>query len=126
MLKLGMAHSVENKGIADIGRCCYNGSWIAGGYKKITQRDRLREGVDIVVGTPGRLNLFLEEKELNLQQCQYVILDECDILLGDASLFADQVHPLASACITASSSKSSAIVRQESQTSFLPSNNEAR
>lgn len=62
----------------------------AGGYKKITQRDRLREGVDIVIGTPGRLNMFVEEGELKLHSTQFVVLDEVDILLGDASLFAEQ------------------------------------
>ena len=34
--------------------------------------------------------MFVEEGELKLHSTQFVVLDEVDILLGDASLFAEQ------------------------------------
>ena len=37
--------------------------------------------VDVVVGTPGRLNDFLESSVLILERCTYVVLDEADRML---------------------------------------------
>jgi len=41
----------------------------------------LRNGVDIIVGTPGRISDFLERNTLNLKDLQYVVLDEVDRML---------------------------------------------
>jgi ATP-dependent RNA helicase DDX23/PRP28 len=38
----------------------------------------LRKGVEILVGTPGRLKDLIERRYLVLNQCNYVVLDEAD------------------------------------------------
>ena len=38
----------------------------------------LRKGVEIIIGTPGRLNDCVEKHYLVLNQCNYVVLDEAD------------------------------------------------
>ncbi|MBV9659064.1 MAG: DEAD/DEAH box helicase [Verrucomicrobia bacterium] len=49
------------------------------GYAK--QVELLQKGMDIWVGTPGRMLDFLERGELSLQHLQTVVLDEADRLL---------------------------------------------
>ena len=50
--------------------------------KNIQNRElSLQRGSDIVVGTPGRIKDFLNQKKLNLQQCQIIVLDEVDRML---------------------------------------------
>ena len=66
--------------------CCAH----AGGRKWATQRDALRAGVDVVVGTPGRLVTLLSSGALDLSACQTLVLDEADVLLGDAAAFSEQ------------------------------------
>lgn len=43
-----------------------------------------------MVGTPGRLSELLKAGDLLLDQCQAVVLDEVDILLGDTGMFQEQ------------------------------------
>lgn len=47
-----------------------------GGEDLKTQMDAAREGVHIVVATPGRLNDHLNKKRINLDLCRYFVLDE--------------------------------------------------
>jgi len=42
----------------------------------------LKRGVQIVVATPGRLIDLIERKAINLEQIQYVVLDEADEMLN--------------------------------------------
>lgn len=53
-----------------------------GGHKLRTQRESLAEGVDVLVATPGRLQELTADGALRLDQCQAVVLDEVDVLLG--------------------------------------------
>ncbi len=39
---------------------------------------QLRRGVEIVIGTPGRMVDCLENNYMVLNQCNYVVLDEAD------------------------------------------------
>ena len=43
------------------------------------------QGVDVVVGTPGRINELMTKGALRLDQCRAVVLDEVDILLGETA-----------------------------------------
>jgi superfamily II DNA/RNA helicase len=52
----------------------------------------LKGGVDIVVGTPGRLIDHLEQGTLNLKDVDFVILDEADAMLQIG--FADDVEKI--------------------------------
>jgi len=54
---------------------------IQGGSKKSDQMHQLRQGVDIVVATPGRLQDFINDKKINLEHINTVILDEADTML---------------------------------------------
>lgn len=51
---------------------------VVGGQSIQDQGFNLREGVEIVIGTPGRLKDCIESRYLVLNQCNYVVLDEAD------------------------------------------------
>ena len=51
---------------------------IVGGQPIQQQAQKLRDGVHILVGTPGRINDCLEMAYLVLNQCCYIVLDEAD------------------------------------------------
>ncbi|MFA7248450.1 MAG: DEAD/DEAH box helicase [Dehalococcoidia bacterium] len=57
------------------------GLWIAaiyGGVSMSRQINALRQGVDIVIATPGRLNDLLERGEMSVADVKVVVLDEAD------------------------------------------------
>jgi len=54
----------------------------------------LRSGVDILVGTPGRIKDLLERGSLDLSQLNHVVLDEVDRMLDMG--FADDVDAILS------------------------------
>ncbi len=55
---------------------------IYGGQSMTDQLRRLKSGVDIVVGTPGRVFDHIKRKSMNLEKVSYVILDEADEMLN--------------------------------------------
>ncbi|EDV25940.1 uncharacterized protein TRIADDRAFT_24752 [Trichoplax adhaerens] len=55
---------------------------LVGGENPKQQVNLLREGVEMVVGTPGRLDDFISSKKLDLSQVRFYILDEVDGLLA--------------------------------------------
>ena len=69
-----------------------------GGRPMRTQKEALEQGVDVLVGTPGRLAELLNSGALKLDNCASLVCDEVDVLLGGASMFAEQVAPLKQAC----------------------------
>jgi ATP-dependent RNA helicase RhlE len=54
---------------------------VQGGTPKSIQLERLKKGTDIVVATPGRLQDFIREKKVNLENVNTIILDEADTML---------------------------------------------
>ncbi len=52
-----------------------------GGVPKSTQARDLRNGVEILIATPGRLIDFLEMGATNLRRVTYLVLDEADRML---------------------------------------------
>ena len=54
---------------------------VQGGSKKTDQIQRIKQGVDIVVATPGRLQDFINDKKINLEYVNTIILDEADTML---------------------------------------------
>jgi len=54
---------------------------VYGGIGIRPQIQTLRQGVDILVATPGRLLDHLEQKTLDLSQIEILVLDECDRML---------------------------------------------
>jgi superfamily II DNA/RNA helicase len=63
-----------------------------GGVGYATQRLALKHGVDVVVGTPGRIIDLLGQAKLSLSRIQYLVLDEADEML-DAG-FAPSVEKI--------------------------------
>ena len=55
---------------------------VYGGQPYSPQINRLRQGVDIVVGTPGRLLDLIEKEELDLSHVSTVVIDEADEMLS--------------------------------------------
>ncbi len=55
---------------------------IYGGQHYGTSRRRLKEGVDVIVGTPGRLQDLIRQNMLDLSKVHTVILDEADEMLS--------------------------------------------
>lgn len=54
---------------------------VQGGSKKSDQLHKLKQGADIVVATPGRLQEFIHDKKINLEYINTIILDEADTML---------------------------------------------
>jgi ATP-dependent RNA helicase DDX5/DBP2 len=55
--------------------CCY------GGAPKHQQLNAIRQGVHLIIATPGRLNDFLESRQVLLTNVAYVVFDEADRML---------------------------------------------
>merc|ERR1712232_89486 len=68
--------------------CCY------GGAPKRQQQQELRDGVEIVIATPGRFIDFLDQGDTNLKRLTYFVLDEADRMLDMG--FEPQVRKVAS------------------------------
>ncbi|MCA9936270.1 MAG: DEAD/DEAH box helicase [Anaerolineales bacterium] len=55
---------------------------IYGGQPYGRQKNRLKRGVDVVVGTPGRLLDLIKQNALDLSEVRTVVLDEADEMLS--------------------------------------------
>ncbi len=51
---------------------------VYGGTGYEAQREQLRGGVDVIIGTPGRIIDFFKQKIFNLRDIEVVVLDEAD------------------------------------------------
>ncbi|MEG2758496.1 MAG: DEAD/DEAH box helicase [Rikenellaceae bacterium] len=71
-------------------------SAIYGGASMQEQLRRLKKGVDIVVGTPGRILDHLKRGTLNLNHIKWLILDEADEMLDMG--FIEDVEEILSNC----------------------------
>ncbi|KAJ1149640.1 hypothetical protein NDU88_002446, partial [Pleurodeles waltl] len=66
---------------------------IIGGVAAKDQLSVLEQGVDIVVGTPGRVDDLVSTGKLNLSQVRFLVLDEADGLLTQGySDFINRIH----------------------------------
>ncbi len=54
---------------------------IFGGVKQKAQTDALRQGVDVLVATPGRLLDLMDQGFIRLKDVEYFVLDEADRML---------------------------------------------
>ncbi|RZC22008.1 DEAD-box ATP-dependent RNA helicase 3, chloroplastic-like [Glycine soja] len=55
---------------------------VYGGVSYVTQQGALSRGVDVVVGTPGRIIDLINGNSLKLSEVQYLVLDEADQMLA--------------------------------------------
>ncbi|KAL7454965.1 hypothetical protein ACHAWC_007445 [Mediolabrus comicus] len=65
---------------------------VVGGQSITEQATKLRNGIHIVVGTPGRINDCVEMAYLVLNQCSYIVLDEADRMIDLG--FAPQIEQI--------------------------------
>ncbi|KAK5621220.1 Nucleolar RNA helicase 2 [Crenichthys baileyi] len=65
-----------------------------GGSSYNPQIDAIRNGIDILVGTPGRIKDHLQNNKLNLSKLKHVVLDEVDQMLDMG--FTEQVEEILS------------------------------
>ncbi|KAL3992874.1 monocyte to macrophage differentiation protein [Sarotherodon galilaeus] len=63
-----------------------------GGSSYNPQIDAIRNGIDILVGTPGRIKDHIQNNKLNLTKVKHVVLDEVDQMLDMG--FAEQVEEI--------------------------------
>ena len=77
---------------------------MTGGNQGKTQTQALKEGIDVVVGTPGRVSHLLDVGKIDVSELEAVVMDECDVLLGDSFEFAEQVRPLREATLAVTNS----------------------
>lgn len=63
---------------------------VFGGLDYAKQRQVLREGVDLLIGTPGRLIDYHKQKVYSLRETEIVVIDECDRLFDMG--FADDLR----------------------------------
>jgi ATP-dependent RNA helicase RhlE len=54
---------------------------IFGGVSKVPQIQMLKQGVEIIVATPGRLLDLMQQKAVHLDQVEFFVLDEADRML---------------------------------------------
>jgi translation initiation factor 4A len=66
--------------------CCIGGSGVREDMRA------LRDGVHIVIGTPGRVNDMIQRRALNPERIKMFVLDEADEMLDRG--FEDQVHDI--------------------------------
>src|SRR5512136_1515981 len=58
--------------------CGFTIQAIYGGVDYMKQRDALKEGADVVIGTPGRLIDYLKQKIYSLKNIEVLVIDEAD------------------------------------------------
>ncbi|XP_067908501.1 nucleolar RNA helicase 2 [Heterodontus francisci] len=63
-----------------------------GGTAYVGQLDSIRNGIDILVGTPGRIRDHLQSMKIDLSKLKHVVLDEVDQMLDMG--FAEQVEDI--------------------------------
>merc|ERR1719228_2486995 len=75
--------AVQIKGEADkfVYTSSIKNTCVYGGAPKRDQARELKNGVEIVIATPGRLMDFLVQKTTNLRRVTYLVLDEADRML---------------------------------------------
>jgi len=65
-----------------------------GGRAERTQVAALAQGVELLVGTPGRISQLAASGALKLDDLRYLVLDEADVLAGPHGGFEEALQPL--------------------------------
>lgn len=76
-----LAHQIEEVAVT-CGRYTHHKiAAVYGGVKYATQEDKLRNGVDMVVATPGRLLDLMNRRTIDVSGVEVLVLDEADRML---------------------------------------------
>merc|ERR1712130_475214 len=78
--------------------CGIRSTCVYGGFPKWQQIQDLKQGVEVIVATPGRLIDLINDGCVNLGQVSYLVLDEADRMLDqgferDIRAIVGQTHP---------------------------------
>ncbi|WP_293679503.1 ATP-dependent RNA helicase RhlB [Thiolapillus sp.] len=73
-----LAIQIEKDARVLAGHTPYKVEVVYGGTGYESQRNAVREGVDILIGTPGRLIDYFKQKVYDLREVRVVVLDEAD------------------------------------------------
>jgi len=68
--------------------CGFSVQAVYGGVDYAKQRDALRQGADVIIGTPGRLIDYLKQKVYTLGEVEMLVIDEADRMF-DMGFIAD-------------------------------------
>jgi ATP-dependent RNA helicase RhlE len=71
---------------------------VLGGVSRSSQVRKIAPGVDVLIATPGRLTDLVREKDVNLSETTWLVLDEADRMLdmgfiNDVRRLAKATHP---------------------------------
>lgn len=64
---------------------------VVGGIPVKDQIAALNNGIDIVCGTPGRMEELINTGQLSLQSCKFFVLDEADGLLKQVMMMCESL-----------------------------------
>lgn len=72
---------------------------VVGGRREEDQAFHLKKGIEVLIGTPGRIKDSLLKKFLVLDQCSWAILDEADKMIDlgfepDVNFILDSITTL--------------------------------
>ncbi|XP_063685589.1 ATP-dependent RNA helicase glh-1-like [Bolinopsis microptera] len=56
---------------------------VYGGAKTKFQRSKIRQGCNILIGTPGRIKHFIDDYTISLENTEFLVLDEADKMIDD-------------------------------------------
>ena len=76
-----LAQQIEEETVKFAHFLDYRVASVVGGQDIEQQGFKLRQGCEIVIGTPGRVIDVLERRYTVLQQCNYIVLDEADRMI---------------------------------------------
>lgn len=76
-----LAHQIEDEARRFASFMGVRVASVVGGIDKDQQLVALRDGVEILIGTPGRLVDLLESRYIALSQCNYIVMDEADKMI---------------------------------------------
>lgn len=65
---------------------------LTGGTDSNKQIQALKQGIDIIIATPGRLDDFLSNGHVSLDNVRFLVLDEADAIIKDNKKFIENVH----------------------------------
>jgi len=88
-------------------------------YNQFQQARALRSGLDILVGTPGRVIDHMQRGNLDLSECDIVVLDEADEMLNMG--FAEDVEVLLDGVGSANAQKTQCLLFSATTPSWVKS-----
>ena len=87
-----LAQQIESESQKFMNKLHFNVASIVGGHSYDQNIEKLERGVEILIGTPGRLLDILEKKIIELNRCFFLVADEADRMIDMG--FEKQVQSL--------------------------------